>query len=68
MTARLLALLAEIPTHGRRSHDANIVATMLVYGAGRLLTHNVEDFVRFAAVIEVLPLVPPPTPGSPPSA
>jgi predicted nucleic acid-binding protein len=32
VTTRLLALLLEVPTHGRRIHDANIVATMLVYG------------------------------------
>jgi len=31
---------------------------MLVYGIPRLRTNNLEDFVRFAALIEVLPLVP----------
>ena len=68
VTARLLALLAEVPTRGRRIHDANIVATMLVCGVRRVLTHNTEDFVRFAAFIEVLPLLPPPAPEPPPSA
>lgn len=38
-------------------HDANIVATMLAYGIPRLLTHNVDDFKRFAHLIAVLPLV-----------
>ena len=68
VTARLLALLTAVPTRGRRIHDANIVATMLVYGVRRLLTHNTDDFVRFAAFIEVLPLLPPPVPEPPPSA
>jgi predicted nucleic acid-binding protein len=31
VTTRLLALLLEVPTRGRRIHDANIVATMLVW-------------------------------------
>ncbi len=62
VTAQLLALLEAVPTHGRRIHDVNIVATMLVYGIRRLLTHNTDDFVRFAAFIEVIPLVPPSAP------
>lgn len=62
VTERLLALLTAVPTHGRRIHDVNIVATMLVYGIRRLLTHNTDDFVRFAACIEVIPLVPPSVP------
>ena len=68
VTTRLLALLTEVPTRGRRIHDANIVAIMLVYGVRRVLTHNTDDFVGFAAFIEVLPLLPPTTPGPPPSA
>lgn len=67
VTAQLLALLTEIPVAGRQVHDANIVATMLVYGVRRLLTHNTDDFVRFAAFIEVLPLVSPPMSEPPPS-
>ena len=58
---RLLALLLEVPTRGRRIHDANIVATMLVYGVRRLLTNNPDDFVPFAAFIDVLPLISPPS-------
>jgi hypothetical protein len=59
VTTRLLALLREVPTCGRRIHDANIVATMLVYGVRRLRTNNPDDFVPFAALIDVLPLVTP---------
>ena len=66
VTTRLLALLTEVPTRGRRIHDANMVATMLVSGVRRVLTHNTDDFVRFAAFIEVLPLLPPPASEPPP--
>ena len=66
VTTRLLALVTEIPTYGRRIHDANIVATMLVYGIPRLRTNNPDDFDRFATLIEVLPLVPPAAPPPPP--
>lgn len=57
VTARLLALLAEVAVGGRQVHDANIVATMQVYGVNELLTHNTADFDRFSSVITVLPLV-----------
>jgi len=57
-----LALVTAVPTRGRRIHDANIVATMLVSGVRRVLTHNTDDFVRFAAFIEVIPLLPPQRP------
>ncbi len=56
VTEQLLGLLDRFPTGGRQVHDANIVATMLVYHIRRLLTHNVADFARFASVIEVVPL------------
>jgi predicted nucleic acid-binding protein len=68
VTTRLLALLIEVSTRGRRIHDANLVATILVYGVQRLLTNNLDDFVRFAAFINVLPLIPPPAPTPLPSA
>ena len=44
----------------KQVHDANIVATMQVYGIDQLLTHNVADFARFQPRIAVLPLVPAP--------
>jgi predicted nucleic acid-binding protein len=56
VTARLLELLQQIPTGGRQVHNANIVATMLTAGVNQLLTHNTEDFERFAEFITVLPL------------
>ncbi|WP_148650020.1 type II toxin-antitoxin system VapC family toxin [Nostoc sp. NIES-3756] len=56
MTERLLTLMAEIPSGGKQVHDANIVATMLVYGIPQLFTHNTTDFARFSELITVLPL------------
>lgn len=50
---RLLTLLATYPISGKQVHDANLVATMLVYGITRLLTFNVADFRRFADVITI---------------
>ncbi|MCC5661097.1 PIN domain-containing protein [Nostoc sp. XA010] len=56
VTERLLTLMEEIPSGGKQVHDANIVATMLVYGIPQLLTHNTSDFARFSGLITVLPL------------
>jgi predicted nucleic acid-binding protein len=56
VTVRLLELIEQVAIGGRQIHDANIVATMLVYGVPRLLTANPSDFVRFAAAIAVEPL------------
>ena len=58
VTANLLNLLQQVPVGGKQVHDANIVATMQAYGIGKLLTNNVSDFARFAAIIAVAPLVP----------
>ena len=58
VTSHLLTLLAQIPVGGRQIHDANIVATMQAHGIPRLLTHNTDDFARYAGLITVLPLVP----------
>ncbi len=56
VTARLLALMRQIPVGGKQVHDANIVATMQAHGIRRLLTHNTADFARFAGLITVVPL------------
>jgi len=57
VTAQLLELLKAYPTGGKQVHDANIIATMLVYGIDTLLTINVEDMKRFADRVKLLPLV-----------
>ncbi len=56
VTARLLGLLAEYPTRGKQIHDANIVATMLVYGIETLATLNTGDMERFAPRIRLITL------------
>ena len=48
--------MEEIPSGGKQVHDANIVATMLIYGIPQILTHNTADFARFSELITVLPL------------
>lgn len=45
--AKLLELLQEHPTSGKKIHDANIVATLLVNNIDTLLTINLADFERF---------------------
>ena len=57
-TRRLFDLVEQIPVSGKRIHDANIVATMLAHGIGRLLTHNRADFERFSGIIEVVGIEP----------
>ncbi|HZB95612.1 MAG TPA: PIN domain-containing protein [Herpetosiphonaceae bacterium] len=58
VTTRLLALLEQVPTAGAQVHDANIVATMQVYGIRHLLTHNTADFARYTHLITLVPFVP----------
>jgi predicted nucleic acid-binding protein len=57
VTANLLTLLNQVPVGGKQIHDANIVATMQVYGLSYLLTHNISDFDRFTNYITVIPLI-----------
>lgn len=56
VTRRLLELLDLRETRGKQVHDANVVATMLAHGVATLLTHNVDDFARWANLVGVQPL------------
>jgi predicted nucleic acid-binding protein len=56
VTEQLLAHVVAANVRGKQIHDANIVATMRVYGIRRLLTHNVRDFTRFAESVSVMAL------------
>lgn len=60
---RLFALLPEIPLQsewerlvtsyrvsGKNSHDARLVAAMMVHGIGIILTFNVQDFARYSGI------------------
>lgn len=57
VTDQLVALLKEFPTGGKQIHDANIIATMLVYGIDTLLTQNIDDMKRFSSKIKLISLV-----------
>lgn len=53
---KLLKLLQEYPTQGKQVHDANLIATMLVYEVDTLLTLNVKDLERFDDKIKIVSL------------
>jgi predicted nucleic acid-binding protein len=57
VTSALKSLIKSHSVKGKPVHDANIVATMLVNGLKKVLTQNGKDFVRYAPLIEVLPLI-----------
>jgi len=57
---RFFALLPEVPLHeqwerlvgthsvsGKNTHDARLVAAMIVHGVNAILTFNVQDFTRY---------------------
>ena len=54
VTETLIELCRDVSVGGRQIHDANIVATMLAYGEGRLLTFNTADFRRYGDRIELV--------------
>ena len=54
VTDLLIEMCREVSVGGRQIHDANIVATMLAYGEGRLLTFNTADFRRYGDRIELV--------------
>jgi predicted nucleic acid-binding protein len=53
---RLIELMETIPMGGKQVHDANIIATMLVYDIPRLFTLNTADFTRFIQLITLVSL------------
>ena len=53
VTSQLVKLMENIQIGGKQVHDANIVATMLVYEIPCLFTHNVKDFERFGKMIRI---------------
>lgn len=55
-TQVLLGLIEKFSIGGKRVHDANIVASMIVQEIPRILTHNTRDFETFAELITVVPL------------
>ncbi len=51
---QFVKLLQTYPTGGKQVHDANLVATMLVYGIDTLLTINIDDLKRFGDKITIV--------------
>lgn len=51
---QFVMLLQTHPTGGKQVHDANLVATMLVYGIDTMLTINVSDLKRFQDKITLI--------------
>jgi predicted nucleic acid-binding protein len=56
VTEQLLTLMDTYLLGGKQIHDANIVATMLVYQIPQILTLNVADFQRFSKIITLVTL------------
>jgi predicted nucleic acid-binding protein len=50
VTKILLNLIKTYDIKGKKIHDANIIATMLVNGINLLYTFNSDDFVRFEEI------------------
>ena len=51
VATQLRRLIKKYDVCGKNIHDANLVATMLVYRITRLATYNPKDFVRFTEII-----------------
>jgi predicted nucleic acid-binding protein len=43
-------LIATYRVSGKNSHDARLVAAMMIHGAKSILTFNVQDFTRYAGI------------------
>ena len=46
---------------GKPTHDARLLAVAIVYGIDTLLTYNVSDFTRFAALALTVQILDPAT-------
>lgn len=51
---RWLELVKQLPIHGKRVHDARLVAVLQAHAVGHLITFNVADFVTFSSVISLV--------------
>lgn len=50
----LLSLLADTPCHGKRIHDAHLVATAIAHRVASIVTLNIDDFRSFWSRVKVL--------------
>jgi predicted nucleic acid-binding protein len=50
-------LVTQYAVHGKNTHDARLVAAMLVHGITHLLTFNTGDFTRYTGVTVLDPAI-----------
>ena len=51
---RWLELVKQLPVHGKRVHDARLVAVLLAHAVEHLITFNTSDFAAFASVASLI--------------
>lgn len=56
VTTILTGLVKDYSLIGKKIHDANIVANMIAFDIGTILTNNVADFQPFSHLINIEPL------------
>lgn len=52
---RWLDLMRQLPVHGKRVHDARLVAVLQAHGIEHLITFNTSDFAAFRSISLVDP-------------
>lgn len=51
---RWLELVKQLPVHGKRVHDARLVAVLQAHAVERLITFNTSDFAAFSPVVSLI--------------
>lgn len=51
---RWLELVKQLPVHGKRVHDARLVAVLQAHAIAHLITFNVSDFTAFSGIISLV--------------
>ena len=49
-----LELVKQLPIHGKRVHDARLVAVFQAHAAEHLITFNTSDFAAFKSVVSLI--------------
>ena len=52
---RWLELVKQLPVHGKRVHDARLVAVLQAHAVGHLITFNLSDFASFPGLLLISP-------------
>lgn len=51
---RWLELVKQLPIHGKRVHDARLVAVLQAHAVEHLITFNVSDFATFSSLVSLI--------------